>query len=152
MSPDSVFSVTLLEGKGHRLDSRQRESSINQLLTTESKLLRCPQIEENARHAQDSGVFCRERGRIGLVGGEGGFEPPVPYLRSVTDQRSPSVNHSAPPGVSGLFPARTTFGKRPAEASRTRRSFLWRYPAGFAQANLAQPRREFQTRSPSSGD
>ena len=35
--------------KGHRLDPRQRESSINQLLTAEFKLLRCPQVEENAR-------------------------------------------------------------------------------------------------------
>jgi hypothetical protein len=35
--------------KGHRLDSRQRESSINQVLTAESKLLRCPPVGENAR-------------------------------------------------------------------------------------------------------
>jgi len=32
--------------KGHRLDFRQRESSINQVLTAESKPLRCPQVEE----------------------------------------------------------------------------------------------------------
>jgi len=35
--------------EGHRLASRQRESGINQLLTAESKLLRSPQPEENAR-------------------------------------------------------------------------------------------------------
>lgn len=35
--------------QGHRLGSRRRESSINQLLRAESKLLRCPQAEENVR-------------------------------------------------------------------------------------------------------
>ncbi len=35
--------------KGHRLDSRQRESSISQLLTADPKSLRRPQVEENAR-------------------------------------------------------------------------------------------------------
>jgi hypothetical protein len=35
--------------KGHRLDSRQRESSIDQHLAAESKPLRCLQVEENAR-------------------------------------------------------------------------------------------------------
>ena len=39
----------VISSKGHRLDSRQRESSLNQLLTAESTPLRCPQIEENAR-------------------------------------------------------------------------------------------------------
>src|SRR5258708_26723398 len=46
---EDLQDVGRLWGEGHRLDSRQRESSINQLLTAESKLLRCPQIEENAR-------------------------------------------------------------------------------------------------------
>ena len=35
--------------KGHRLGSRQRESSLSQLLTAESELLRAPRAEENAR-------------------------------------------------------------------------------------------------------
>ena len=35
--------------EGHRLGSRQRESSINQLLTAESELLPYPRVEENAR-------------------------------------------------------------------------------------------------------
>ena len=34
---------------GHRLDSQQRESSMNQLQMPESQPLRCPMIEENAR-------------------------------------------------------------------------------------------------------
>jgi hypothetical protein len=38
-----------LAEKGHRLDTRQRESSINQLLSAESKPLRFPQVEENPR-------------------------------------------------------------------------------------------------------
>ena len=35
--------------KGHRLGSRQRRSGLSQLLTAESKPLRCPRLEENAR-------------------------------------------------------------------------------------------------------
>ena len=35
--------------KGHRLDSRPRESSRTRLLTVESQLLRCPHSKENAR-------------------------------------------------------------------------------------------------------
>jgi hypothetical protein len=39
--------------KGPRLDSRQRESSINQLLTAKSKRLRCPLRSKKMRqHAQ----------------------------------------------------------------------------------------------------
>ena len=37
------------DAKGHRLGSLQRESSINQLLTAETKILPCPQVEENPR-------------------------------------------------------------------------------------------------------
>jgi hypothetical protein len=43
--------------KGHRLDSRQREASISQLLTAGSKLLRCPQVEENAPREPDHCSF-----------------------------------------------------------------------------------------------
>src|SRR5580692_9177471 len=35
--------------KGHRLGSLQRESIINQLLAAESRLLRCPQVEQSTR-------------------------------------------------------------------------------------------------------
>jgi len=40
----------LAEGdvKGHRFDSRPRESDIRQLVMAESKLLRRPPVEENA--------------------------------------------------------------------------------------------------------
>src|SRR5258708_6575277 len=35
--------------KGHRLDSRQRESTFNQLLLSETEILRCPQVGQNPR-------------------------------------------------------------------------------------------------------
>jgi hypothetical protein len=38
--PSSEVETGML--KGHRLDSRQRESGINRLLTAESEILRCP--------------------------------------------------------------------------------------------------------------
>jgi hypothetical protein len=48
--PESRAAAFLLGAAvGHRLDCRQRESSINRLLKPESKLLRCPQVEGNAR-------------------------------------------------------------------------------------------------------
>src|SRR5260370_20370322 len=42
--------------KGHRLDIRRRESSINQQLTFESKLLRCPEVQEIR---ENSALFSR---------------------------------------------------------------------------------------------
>jgi hypothetical protein len=56
--------------KGHRLDSRQRESSSNQLLTAEFKLLRCPQSKKMRDHAHYFRVFCRGRENRGLLGWE----------------------------------------------------------------------------------
>lgn len=50
-SDDTIHSQTCAESheeivgyrlEGHRLDSRQRESSINQLLPGETEILRCP--------------------------------------------------------------------------------------------------------------
>jgi hypothetical protein len=41
--PDEAFFSRRVT-EGHRLDSRQRESSINQMLAAESKLLRCPRL------------------------------------------------------------------------------------------------------------
>ena len=43
--------------EGHRIDSRQRESSINQLLRAETKRLQCPQVEENARTCAVFSIF-----------------------------------------------------------------------------------------------
>jgi hypothetical protein len=42
-------SRSTYRGEGHRLGSRRRESSINQLLAAESKPLRSPRVEENTR-------------------------------------------------------------------------------------------------------
>ena len=75
--------------KGNRLDSRQRESSRNELLTVESKLLRCPQVEESARACALFSVF-RQRTRKSRTGWRRGgdsnprdpFEPTrVPGVR-----------------------------------------------------------------------
>ena len=50
-SDDTIHSQTCAEShkeivgyrlEGHRLDSRQRESNINQLLPAETEILRCP--------------------------------------------------------------------------------------------------------------
>jgi hypothetical protein len=53
--------------KGHRLGSRQRESSINQLLAAASKLLRSPRVEENAQRAQYFRSSRGERENSGVV-------------------------------------------------------------------------------------
>ena len=45
----AASSLVTMPAIGHRLDSRQRESSISQLLASEPKLLRCPRFGENAR-------------------------------------------------------------------------------------------------------
>jgi hypothetical protein len=47
LGEDVFLQRMVREGTGP--DSRRRESSINQMPTVESKLLRCPQVEENAR-------------------------------------------------------------------------------------------------------
>jgi hypothetical protein len=47
-----------------------------------------------------------------LCGGEGWIRTPGTLLRSVTDQRSPSLDHSAPRRVSGLFPALSGHSER----------------------------------------
>jgi hypothetical protein len=62
--------------EGHRLGSRQRESSISQQSIGESELLRSPHVEEMREHADYFRVFCRERGNRGLAGGDGWIRTP----------------------------------------------------------------------------
>ena len=51
--------LPVVRREGHRLDSRQRESSLNQVLTADSRLLRCPQVAENARMRALFSIFPR---------------------------------------------------------------------------------------------
>jgi hypothetical protein len=57
------------QDKGDRLDSRPRESRMNQLLTSESNHLRCSSFRKMREHAHYFRVFCGERGNRGLLGG-----------------------------------------------------------------------------------
>jgi hypothetical protein len=87
-SDDTIHSQTCAESheeivgyrlEGHRLDSRQRESTINRLLTAESKLLRCPQVEENARNMRSIFNIPSENAeKADRVAERGGIEPPGP--------------------------------------------------------------------------
>jgi hypothetical protein len=56
-------AVEPMSWKGHRLDSRPRESSLAELLRAESKLLRCPQVEQNARACAIFSRFLRRTRR-----------------------------------------------------------------------------------------
>jgi hypothetical protein len=80
------LTVPSNEGKGHRLGSQRRESSINQLLTTESRLLRCPETEENGRTcATFSSAPQRTRKLRTAWRGDSRYELPSPFPdKSVT--------------------------------------------------------------------
>ena len=59
--------------KGHRLDSRQRESTINRLLTAESFSLRTLHLKISRQRADDSGGLCGDSEIWRLGGGARGI-------------------------------------------------------------------------------
>jgi hypothetical protein len=82
--------------KGHRLDSRQRESRINQLLTAESHPLRCHMIEEMRERVDYFRGFCGDGGKRRLGGGEGGIRTPE-TLSSLHAFQACALNRARPP-------------------------------------------------------
>src|SRR5580704_5355490 len=69
-----------MSAKGRRLGFQYRESSQNELLTAESKLLRCHQVDENARWcALFSILLRRTRKTEDWVAERGDSTPPRPF-------------------------------------------------------------------------
>ena len=66
--------------KGHRLGSRQRGSSLSQLLTAESKPLRCPRLEDNARTCGIFDFSAENAKTEDCLAERGGFEPSRPFI------------------------------------------------------------------------
>jgi hypothetical protein len=74
--------------EGHRLDSRQRESSINQLLRAESNLFRCPQVEEMHNMRSIFDFLAEDAKNADWLAGRQSFEPPSPFHGSGCPQVS----------------------------------------------------------------
>jgi hypothetical protein len=101
------LTVPSNEGKGHRLGSQRRESSINQLLTAESRLLRCPETEENGRTCATFSSAPQRTRKLRTAWRRGGDSNPrdpfestrVPGVRlkpgSATSPRANAIMHHA---------------------------------------------------------
>ena len=93
--------------KGHRLGSLQRESIINQLLAAESRLLRCPQVEQSTRTRATLLIFWQRTRKKRTGWRRGGDSNPrdpfestrVPGVRlkpgSATSPRAKAIMHHA---------------------------------------------------------
>jgi hypothetical protein len=107
----SILDRDKVLAKGHRLNSRQRESSINQLLTAESWLLWCSQVEENARTCALFSRFLRRWRKTPTRWRRGGDSNPRDPFEST---RVPGVRlkpgSATSPRANGDYASRTAAG------------------------------------------